>query len=330
MSTSTQPLTTIQTRGHRKRKLADRLIAAHRRGRPRPEARSDENHIRIVCIADTHNKRPAVLDGDIVIHAGDLTENGSFDEMQEGLRWLSSLPHAHKVLVAGNHDLLLDDAFLAKYPERRYGHEKTRHDLDWGDVVYLQDSAVTLEIPRVEPGEGAHDGTPEADRPGVRRITIFGSPWTPKYGISAFQYPPNNTTHWENVFQDIPKDIDIIITHGPPRLHLDKRDFHRAGCPYLAEEIYRIRPRLNVFGHIHASYGREDVVLDGVESAYQTVMIGWAGWGTILWMGIKVAVGRVKKSLGLPGSGKTTSFVNAAAVGGPSNELRNDPIVFDM
>ncbi|KAH8698522.1 hypothetical protein BGW36DRAFT_376262 [Talaromyces proteolyticus] len=56
---------------------------------------------------------------------------------------------------------------------------------------------------------------------------------------------------------------------APPHFHLDRRDFHRAGYPYLAEEIYHIQPRLSVFGHIHALHGREDVRLDSVQMAYE-------------------------------------------------------------
>lgn len=322
MSSTAQPLTRIKLRGHRKRKVADILINAHRVNSSPPLLKKTPNRpsIRVVCISDTHNKNPTVPLGDVLIHAGDLTENGSFEEVQNGLRWLSSQPHRYKVFVAGNHDVLLDEAFLMKYPERRYGQSKTKQDLDWGDVIYLQDSTITLEIP-VQANDNSKD---------MRNLTIFGSPWTPQYGISAFQYTPNNPHHWENIFASLDKSPHVIVTHGPPHLHLDQRDFHRAGCPYLAEQIFRIRPRLNVFGHIHASYGREDMLLDSAQRAYEEVKTGWAGWEGIAWMALMVVWARVKRFFIGPSKHDMTTFVNAAIVGGPHNDLLNGPIVIDL
>ncbi|KAK7428851.1 hypothetical protein QQZ08_004621 [Neonectria magnoliae] len=308
------PLTRISLRGRRKRQLAHALQAIHRR---EPAALSSPpDPVQVVCISDTHNTRPTLPTGDILIHAGDLTENGSFDELQAELTWLSDQPHRYKIFVAGNHDVLLDDAFLARYPERRYGQNKTKEDLDWGSVIYLEDRCVTLELP--SPGQ-----------PHPRTLTILGSPWSPQYGISAFQYRPDDPSHWATRFASLDVKPDIVVSHSPPKHHLDARDFHRAGCPYLAEELAQVRPRLSVFGHIHVSYGREDVVLDGVQREYEEVMTGWAGWEGVGWMAVLVLWAKLKWLLRIPsvGQGKVTTFVNAALVGGPNNELMNDPVV---
>ncbi|KAG5931631.1 hypothetical protein E4U53_001671 [Claviceps sorghi] len=324
MTSAVQALTSIKTRGQRKHKVADALLRAHQASTSAlPASTSGTPPIRVVCISDTHNKQPTLPIGDILIHAGDLTENGSFEEVQRGLTWLSSQPHRHKIFVAGNHDVLLHDAFLERYPERRYGQEKTKQDLDWGSVVYLQDALVTLEVPVRCTAE-------EQQRPGMRSITIFGSPWTPRYGTSAFQYHPGNARHWKDIFASLDRKPDIVVTHGPPHLHLDRRDFHRAGCPYLAEEMHRIRPRLSVFGHIHASYGREDVTLDGVQRMHEEVSRGWAGWGGIVWMATMVLWARVKRMFSTSEEDKTVTFVNAAVVGDPHNELQNAPITIDL
>ncbi|CAM1506146.1 Fc.00g057870.m01.CDS01 [Cosmosporella sp. VM-42] len=288
------------------------------------------NPLRIVCISDTHNTRPILPPGDIIIHSGDLTENGSFEEVQAELKWLSNQPHQYKILVAGNHDVLFDDTFLEKYPERRYGQSKTKADLDWGNVVYLEDSCITLDFTSTGPAGpalGVEDATPA---PQPRRLTIFGSPWTPQYGISAFQYRPDDECHWSTRFASLDTKPDIVVTHCPPKHHLDARDFHRAGCPYLAEEIAHVRPRLVVFGHIHVSYGREDVVLDGVQRAYEEIMTGWAGWTTVAWMAILVLWDKLKRLVLLSKLGERTTFANAAVVGGPKNALFNEPIVVEL
>lgn len=326
-----QPLTKIKLRGQRKRQIAEKLRPCHVANADRTPLLDP---VRIVCISDTHNRRPALPIGDVLIHAGDLTENGAFDEVQAELEWLSNQPHRYKILIAGNHDVLLDDVFLAKYPERRYGKTKTKHDLDWGSVIYLQDSCVTLEFPSsasVSKGDLVPI-RPSHNRPTRRKLTIFGSPWTPQYGVSAFQYRPDDENHWPTRLASLRTKPDIMVTHGPPKHHLDARDFHRAGCPYLAEEISRIQPRIVIFGHIHASYGREDVVLDGAQRAYEEIMTGWAGWETVIWMGLMVFWAKLER-LFLPSKfrkRRTTTFVNAAVVGGPRNELRNEPVVVEL
>lgn len=66
------------------------------------------NPISVVCVSDTHNSQPVLPDGDILIHAGDMTQSGSFKELQVTLDWLNAQPHPHKIVIAGNHDKLLD------------------------------------------------------------------------------------------------------------------------------------------------------------------------------------------------------------------------------
>lgn len=315
----------IKTRAFPERRFAEHLIASHRVHTGSPLAVPEKRPIRVVCISDTHNTRPEVPDGDVLIHAGDLTENGSFAEVQKELTWLASLPHQYKIFVAGNHDVLLDSAFLQKYPERRYGQKETKEDLIWGDVIYLEDEIITLTFPTPGHGSAAQDEPLDS-----RTLTIFGSPWTPKYGVSAFQYHPNNFEHWAAIMGSLGQTPNIMVTHGPPRHHLDKRDFHQAGCPHLAQEIRRIRPRLCVFGHIHAAHGRERVLFDTAQEAYEEILTGWAGWGGVLRLAMAVVWARVASVFKRPRSDDFTILVNAAVVGGPNNELCNDAIVVDL
>lgn len=64
-----------------------------------------EKPIRIVCVSDTHNLQPELPDGDILLHAGDLTVHGTFDEIQAQLTWLDGQSHRFKIVIAGNdHD----------------------------------------------------------------------------------------------------------------------------------------------------------------------------------------------------------------------------------
>lgn len=74
----------------------------------------EDGTIRIVCISDTHGHHRAMTnmipgDTDILIHAGDFTNCGKQNQIEEFARWLreemSHIPH--KVVIAGNHELTL-------------------------------------------------------------------------------------------------------------------------------------------------------------------------------------------------------------------------------
>ena len=61
--------------------------------------------IRLICISDTHTHKPNSLPaGDVLVHAGDLTNAGTIAEIQDQIDWLSSLPFKYKVVICGNHD----------------------------------------------------------------------------------------------------------------------------------------------------------------------------------------------------------------------------------
>jgi Icc-related predicted phosphoesterase len=65
----------------------------------------------------------------------------------------------------------------------------------------------------------------------------------------------------------IPEDVDILITHGPPKGFNDAQKFVNSlflvklikcdfrGCEDLTEIVMKKKPRFHVFGHIHQSHG---------------------------------------------------------------------------
>lgn len=210
------------------------------------DAREAHPPVTVVCVSDTHNANPSLPDGDILLHAGDLSQYGTFAEIQAQLDWLRTLPHAHKIVIAGNHDLLLDLSFVTSHPDRELDRPgKSRVDLDWGGIIYLQDSSTSLQF-------------------GPRKITVFGSPWTPACGSFAFQHDRMKDV-WAG---KIPSETDILVAHGPSAAHLD----HGKECQYLLNEIWRAQPSLVVFGHIHAAHGTESVRLDTSQMLYEKIL----------------------------------------------------------
>ncbi|KAL4936655.1 hypothetical protein BDV06DRAFT_227679 [Aspergillus oleicola] len=132
--------------------------------------------------SQTHNATLALPLGDIFIHSGDLTTRGSFDEVQAQLRWLASQPHSHKIVIAENHDLVLDEACDNRFPTRGdLDADVKRKDLDWGGIVYLQNEAATLEGLIEVPNSGSRE-----QQSVTRKVKVYGSPLTPEFGQWAF------------------------------------------------------------------------------------------------------------------------------------------------
>ncbi len=195
--------------------------------------------MRLVLLSDTHNlhlEMAPVPDGDLVIHAGDLTGMGTLPEIAAFFDWFGGLPHRHKVVIAGNHDF----GFERRAPEAEA--------LVPDGVIYLRDSGVEIE--------------------GLR---LYGSPWQPWFMDWAFNLErgPDIAARWAL----IPEDVQVLITHGPPHGVLDEtsnRPPERAGCEDLAARLGELPDlRLHVFGHIHEGYGR--LVQDGRTSVNASI-----------------------------------------------------------
>ncbi len=176
--------------------------------------------LRIVVISDTHSLHGAleVPPGDILVHAGDLTNHGALEDVVAFDRFLAALPHRHKLVIAGNHDFCFERQGEAARAALRH-------------ATYLEDDAIVVE--------------------GIR---FYGSPWQPWFYDWAFNLHrgPEIRAKWEL----IPEDTDVLITHGPPLGHGDLvARGERVGCRDLLERVRRIKPRYHLFGHIHEAYG---------------------------------------------------------------------------
>jgi Icc-related predicted phosphoesterase len=176
--------------------------------------------MKIVAISDTHALHRSVIipPGDILVHAGDITGHGAMDEVRDFNALLGTLPHRHKIVIAGNHDFCFEKDPVA-----------SRAALT--NCIYLQDEEVE-----------------------VGGIRFYGSPWQPWFFDWAFnlQRGAEIRAKWDL----IPEETDVLITHGPPKGHGDVTCRGEAvGCDDLLEAVERIQPRVHVFGHIHEGVG---------------------------------------------------------------------------
>jgi hypothetical protein len=55
---------------------------------PHHSSMSSTRKTRLVLLSDTHNQTPSLPRGDILIHAGDLTNQGSYAELVKAVGWL--------------------------------------------------------------------------------------------------------------------------------------------------------------------------------------------------------------------------------------------------
>lgn len=185
---------------------------------------------KVVVISDTHCQKPEIPEGDILIHAGDLTLRGNRQEVSEAALWLQKLPHPYKIVVAGNHDWLF----------------QTNH---YPAIAILGDNIIYLENQSCE----------------VLGLKIWGSPVQPTFCDWAFNVDRGEPIrkYWDK----IPEGLDILITHGPPAQILDQSvpgKSEHCGCEELLVAIKRTRPRIHVFGHIHGGYGKHRTTFDTV------------------------------------------------------------------
>jgi predicted phosphodiesterase len=65
---------------------------------------------RFVCVSDTHNAIPGgafkLPAGDVLVHAGDLTNQGTFAELQKAVNWIENTDFEYKIVIAGKADSL--------------------------------------------------------------------------------------------------------------------------------------------------------------------------------------------------------------------------------
>src|SRR5689334_8867342 len=68
-------------------------------------------------------------------------------------------------------------------------------------------------------------------------------------------------------FRMIPEGLDVLITHGPPWGIMDRNiKGDLCGSKALYDHVFRVKPRVHVFGHIHEG-GNNKVGHHGIAKA---------------------------------------------------------------
>lgn len=181
--------------------------------------------MKIIALSDTHSlhDRIKVPNGDVLVHAGDFCNSGSWDDLVRFNDWLGTLPHKHKLVTAGNHDRCV-----------QYDLEHARSLLS--NATLLIDEEITID--------------------GVR---FYMSPWSPTFGYWAWMAHRGEdiAAKWAK----IPLGVDVLVTHGPAYGILDfiPDQNRHVGCEELLKRVMVVRPKVHIAAHIHEGYGKKTI-----------------------------------------------------------------------
>jgi Icc-related predicted phosphoesterase len=193
--------------------------------------------MRVVITSDLHGSLPEIPECDLLLISGDVCPvwNHDLKYQESWLRaefydWQRQQPAKKQVVIPGNHDFVL---------ERKPG--LTGHLFG----TWLIDQTGVI---------------PDLD------VKIHGSPWSNKFGNWAYMATEDQL---REKWLKIPKDIDILMVHGPAHGYGDqvngfsmvKRGMwekEHVGSTSLYNVLtYHDWPNLKLFtfGHIHEGYG---------------------------------------------------------------------------
>jgi len=184
--------------------------------------------MRLVATSDTHFNFPAsfVPDGDVFLHCGDLMYTGYQDEWEGRLASLAALPHAHKILVPGNHD-----NHIELYPG------PALQDLRRAGVTVIG----------IEKGVKPYYELPNG-------MSVLGLPWVTNLPRWAW----NRTEEQIEEMMAYHSRHKIVASHAPPAGILDGKNY---GVRAYRRYLKRFQPEYWFCGHVHEDAG--EAAVDG-------------------------------------------------------------------
>ena len=158
--------------------------------------------------------------------------------------------YMNKVFIAGNHDMSFDKEELMRRKLDYFDGGRNNWDTPCADgkpewletllasglnpnVFYLENSFVEID-----------------------QIKIWGSPYSATFGYGwAFNVDRGHDS--AQIWNGIPTDTDIVITHGPIYGYGDRtaNTYENVGCSDLFHRLNELKTPLHFAGHIHEGYG---------------------------------------------------------------------------
>lgn len=189
--------------------------------------------MKLAITSDLHGHLPEIKPCDALLICGDIVDlyiQRDYVRSQVWFKsifaqWINDLPCEDVVIIGGNHDGFLsvmteDEIEFSLYKPTNY------------KVEYLNNNYCTL----VDSG-----------------LTIYGTPNCPTFGDWYFM---NSEEELKDIYSKIPKGMDILISHTPPRIGkfdvILEGDKKKCGSKALANAIKEKQPKYAFFGHIHS------------------------------------------------------------------------------
>lgn len=199
--------------------------------------------MKVLCTSDLHGRLPMdlPLDGiDAVVIAGDVcpdvaqyrNTNAAIQIQWLGshfANWVNTSVRRPVILTWGNHDAV--------------GEFASREDL----AKELAEAQYPVHVLVDEPLTLTDFSADE------RPVTFYGTPWSVRFGWWSFMAEDDEL---DALYAEIPTNLDMLISHGPPHAHGDRTvDGRFVGSHSLVSHIKRTTPRHVVCGHIHEGRG---------------------------------------------------------------------------
>lgn len=206
--------------------------------------------MKIIHISDTHQQHKQIKwgfepkDFDLIICSGDVTHTGQKHELESFFNWFKKIPTIYKIFIYGNHDKCGDPKFYGS------GVPGDNKKTEFGQGEWVQeiiDDYVSNPLNFYLENSSCQ----------IEGINFWGSPITPWFHGDWWAFNKHRGYEINEIWNQIPEDTDVLITHGPPMGHGDYviQDQVYVGCEALRYRIKEIKPLLHLFGHIHCSYG---------------------------------------------------------------------------
>ena len=177
--------------------------------------------MKLLCLSDLHGHLPENLpEAELIILAGDYMPDQYYqEEWTESTfaPWLHNLSQRSTVIGVAGNH----DRLFQDQPE-------IAKSLSW---IYLHDSG------------HSHRG-----------LKIWGTPWTHQIFRMSFAASEGEL---QTVFEQAPREVDVVISHGPPHGVLDKGPSGKhVGSVAFKRWLLIRKPRAVVCGHIHGGHGQ--------------------------------------------------------------------------
>jgi len=222
-------------------------------------------NVSILHLSDTHSMHWSIEHAftlpkaDILLHTGDVSNFGTDGEIANFDQWIGQIKDRfkHLYIVSGNHDWIRSIDMVNQW------HLPAEETLAPDFMQRKLKNIEVIDFKTVEP----------------LGLKIYGSGWCPWFwdatpGDEHSQWCPSRSRifdaykkMWTDAqnssddppmhrYDEIPEDVDILMTHGPSWHIFDEiMSGHWGSSQNLRRNIEQKRPKIHLFGHVHEQRG---------------------------------------------------------------------------